>query len=241
MRWLLLIPLLLFGSCGTNSSQKEYTIAIDPSWYPLNLMGREKQLHGFTIDLLQEIAAYKKITIFKVRENWDNLIPHLQQEKYDAILSSLQPYLFYEKQYDFSSPFLLIGPVLVVPENSSLTSLDKCAGKEIAILDGSKDALILEKYPQIIIRNYYTLAEIFRDILSGALDGALVDTLVAQAYCQDLYRGQLKIATAPLTNAGLRLITLHKMNSPLPALFDEGLQELQKSGKYEELLKKWSL
>ncbi len=195
MRWryLFLLPLLLFfGSCGTSSSQKEYTIAIDPSWYPLNLMGRENQLNGFTIDLLQEIAALKKINILKVRENWDNLISHLQQEKYDAILSSLQPYLFYEKQYDFSSPFLLTGPVLVVPYKSPLTSLDKCAGKEIAVLDGSKDALIVEKYAGIIIRNYNTLGEIFRDLLSGALDGALVDTLPAQAYCQDLYQGQLR-------------------------------------------------
>ncbi len=220
---------------------KEWSIALDPSWYPMNLMGRDKQVLGFTTELLQEMGAMQKIKVIRVQDNWDNLIPNLQKEKYDAILSSMQPYVFYEKQYDFSHPFLLTGPVLVVRVDSPATNLEKLSGKEVAVITGSSDALLVEKVPGIIIRNYESIPDAFNAMIAGHVDGAVVDNLPAYAYCQDLYQRQLKVVGAPLTDQGLRMITLHDHAPQLIEAFNTAIDKLKKNGKYAELSRKWAL
>ncbi len=240
VRQLFCLFLLLLSSCGKSSS-KTWQIAIDPTWYPLDLGGREKQLEGFATDFLQEMTIYEKMEIVKVRENWDSLLGNLQKEKYDAVLSSLSPYTFYEKLYDFSEPFVHTGPVLVLSAQSSAISLKDFNGKEVGILEGSSLELILEKYSGIIIRTYASIPDMLNDLLLGAVDGALVPTLDAVAYIEDLYQSELKIVGKPLDAAGLRLITLHKNGPELIKAFNATLEKLKKNGKYNQLAKKWNI
>jgi polar amino acid transport system substrate-binding protein len=237
---LILLAFCFFG-CSKRSRSNEYKVAVDPSWFPLDLIGREKQVLGFSRDLLQEIAAIKKLRIATVRENWDNLISNLQEEKYNAIFSSMQPYIFYKNIYDFSDLYLNTGPVLILPFTSKIASLDMLSGKEIAVQRGSPAEAILAKYPGIIMRIYDSIPEALNDILIGIVDGAIADVLAAQAYCQDLYQGQLKIATGPLDDEGLRLVALHQKSSDLIIAFNEGLKELKQKGTYAELARKWGL
>ena len=238
--FLLLVPLLFF-SCTTSEKGHEWKIAIDPAWYPLNLGGREKNLTGFVVDLLQEVSREKKLKLSLMREDWSNLLRNLDKKKYEAILSSLQPYIFYENKYDFSEPFLLTGPVLIVPSDSDTTSLEQLSGKEVAILEGSADDLILEKYPGIIIRTYSSIPEALSAMLATRVDGAVFGRLEATAFTQDLYAGKLKIVTPPLNDRGLRLVTLHEKGKILIEALNSTVEILKKNGKYAELAKKWGL
>ena len=120
--------------------------------------------------------------------------------------------------------------------------MDDLKGKEIDFSPpGSSGEEILAKYPGIIIRTYDAVPNVLADIVNGNVDGALVGNLIANAYIKDVYATQLKVATAPLTPAGLRLVTLHGKEDQLQSAFNSGLERLKRNGKYKELLKKWSL
>src|SRR5437899_3480393 len=119
---LLFLFLLVFCSCGKKERGSELRIAIDPMWYSVNMPDRNREFNGFSNDFLQEVSVLQKMKIVKVRENWDNMLMRLQKKECEGILYSMQPYLFHEKQYDFSEPFLLTGPVLVLPTASKITS-----------------------------------------------------------------------------------------------------------------------
>ena len=56
-----------------------------------------------------------------------------------------------------------------------------------------------------------------------------------------LYYGKIKIATPPLNNAGLRLVTLQGEHKDLIDTFNRGLTKLRQNGVYDKLLKKWEL
>jgi polar amino acid transport system substrate-binding protein len=232
--------LTLFLSC-TGSSSKTFRIAIDPSWYPLPLMGQEKYVLGFSTDLLQEIVRIENIPVATITSSWNTLLWGLQEEHYEGMLSSLVPQLFNKKDYDFSELYLPTGLVLVVPIDSTVRSMDELKGKEIAFSPGSSGEDILAKYPGIIIRSYDAIPNVLADIVNGNVDGALIENLIANAYIKDVYAAQLKVATRPLTPAGLRLVTLHGKEERLQSAFNSGLEKLKKNGKYQELLKKWSL
>jgi polar amino acid transport system substrate-binding protein len=238
---LLALCLFILSSCGGISKKKEFSIGVDPSWYPIPLTNRESSVTAFSTDLLSAIGKKENLALTKITVNWDDLLIGLQKGQYHAILSPIPPYTFNLTVFDFSDIFLPLGPVLVVPIQSPIHSLDMLDDKEIAVLTDTSGALILEKYPNILIRTYDSIPQAFLDIMNGTVDGAIVDVLSAVSYCQDLYQGILKIATPPLNDFGLRLITLHQQAPDLVSSFNSGLKELKASGEYDKLLQKWNL
>lgn len=238
--WVVL-GMTLMTSCGGYRDKHIYKVAFDPAWFGLELLGQENTISGFSQDLLKEVAKIGKIQITLLYANKDHLVEDLKTKTYDAILSSIYPYLFNLTYFDFSDPYLLTGPVLVTPFSSKISSIDKLDGKEIAILPNTNGSLYLEKNPAILIREYGSIPDALNGIVEGSLDGAVFDILIARAYCRNIYQGKLRVAGDPFNDAGLRLLTLENSSPHLLQIFNKALRELKKSGKYDTLLKKWSL
>lgn len=234
-----LLLLLLVSGCSS-PSRDELRVGVDPSWFPLAVPGREQNITGFSTELLKEIAKIQKLSTTKVTVNWDDLVDGLHNNKYNAILSSMPPYAFNRQTYDFSELYLTTGPVLMVASDSPITSLKTIKGKEIAVIPDARGAMLLEKYPGVILRPYDSIPKALNDIVKGEVDGALVNILSAVAYCQDLYQNKLKIVTPVLSNEGLRLITV-KDGGDWVSHFNRGLAKLKSSGAYDKLLLKWDL
>lgn len=230
---------LTLFSCSSSTEGRR--IGVDPSWYPLQYGSRDSNITAFSTGLLTEIGKDQNIPFVKVTVSWDVLMEGLQKGEYEGILSSMPPYIFNENQFDFSDVYLPLGPVLVVPIDSKINSLNMLQGKEIAVVLGSSYNAILEKAPGVLIRYIESIAQGLQEVIDNSVDGAIVDILTAAAYCNDLYRGQLKIATPPLNDDGLRLITKHEKAPDLIKGFNKGLQKLKKNGTYDSLLIKWSL
>jgi ABC-type amino acid transport substrate-binding protein len=237
----LFLIFLSFSSCNKGTSKQGSRVGVDSSWYPLQLGPRENNVTAFSTELLAEIGRVEHIPFVKVNVNWNDLMEGLQKNKYEAILTSMPPYIFNEKMFNFSDIYLYLGPVLVVPCDSNIDSLDMVSNKEIAVVSGSSNDLILQKVPGVLIRYYDTIPQALNDILTQTVDGAVIDVLSAVAYCNDLYQGQLKIVTPPLTDEGLRLITKHGAHPALIKGFNQGLAKLKKEGVYQKILAKWGL
>lgn len=239
-RLYLLLLLLILTCCGSgpNTPRK---VGVDSSWYPLQLESRSNTVTAFSTELLTKIGGIENIPFVKVTVNWNDLMEGLQKDKYDAILTSMPPYIFNEKLFDFSDIYLPLGPVLVVKADSTIRSMTTLSGKEIAVITGSKNDLLLEASPGVLIRDYSTIPTALNALVAGTIDGAIIDILSAVAYCRDLYQGQLKIVTAPLTDEGLRLVTKHDAAPDLIKGFNAGLKKLKTDGSYLKLLDKWNL
>lgn len=240
LRVILVFFFSLLLSCS-GGKKPTYNIGVDPSWYPLDLAGQQKLLLAFSIELLQEISREEKLQMAVTRLNWDNLLWALREKKTDAVLSTVQPYVFYQKKYVFSDPYLLTGSILIVPENSKYTGIDKMVGKEIGLLRGSSAAVLLQRIPGLILRAFDSIPETLNNLEAGHIDGALIDAPLAMSYIRDLYHGKLKIVGNPIGDQGLRLVSLHTAHPILIDQFNKGLALIKKNGKYEQLLKKWGL
>jgi polar amino acid transport system substrate-binding protein len=232
--------MILFASCS-GKSQSTYIIAIDPSFYSIEVVGREKNIEAFLTDLIAEVAKKSKLSMRLQNVNWDTLYSGLQKNQYQGVISGLPRYNFHEDTFDFSEVFLQSGPVLVIPIGSQYDTLQKLANKEVGILSDSPAVFILEKYPNIIIRNYDLMAKMFNDLTLSVLDAALAGVLPATAFCNDLYYGKLSVVSDPMTDEGLRLITSKGQSVPLMKAFGKALHELERDGTIEKLKKKWGL
>lgn len=238
-RIICVLCLLLLGSCGNTQSGYDVKVALDPSWRPLTIPGRENNVTVFSLELIEAIGAEEKLSIGIYERSWDNLMLGLQSGDYLAICTSMQPYLFHDKTYVFSDVYLTTGLVLVTAIKSSWSSLDELAGREVGLLHSSMP--LLEKYPQVIQRRCDSIQQAFKDLIEGRIDAALVDRLTAQVFVTDLYAGQLKITSSPLTDEGLRLMGLKKNAKEFIETFDKGLIALKSKGSYQKMAQKWGL
>lgn len=214
---------------------------MDPSWHQVDLKDRQEVISAFSTELLTQIGHVEDLALVKVTVSWDDLIQGLKNREYEAILSPMTPYLFNAKEFRFSSVYLPLGPVLVVPAHSAIRSMDHLSGKQIAIIGDPSDDLFLRQIPGVWVRYYPSDAAALNALMQGVIDGALIDVITATAYCNDLYQGDIEIVSSPLTDEGLRLIALYDTADDLIQQFDRGLRTLRNNGFYEQLLHKWSL
>ncbi len=238
----ILLSCALIVLYGCSSSSPHYEIGVDPTWTPLDFKERQQNVLGFCTDLFMETAKEENLLVSLCQASWDNLFENLQKGKYQAVLSSLYPYSFQESIYSFSDPFLEIGPVFIAPIDAKKhLSMEDFSGKSVGVLIGSPEILLLEKDPSIYIRTYATIPDALNDLVSGKTQGALLPVLNTSAYVNHLYFKKLKIVSKPLTDAGLRMVTLKGKNPKLIKDFNHCLQKMKKKGSYDALLSKWSL
>lgn len=241
VRLLSLLCLLLLASCGGKQSGRDYKIALDPAWYSVELPGKESALTAFSTELILAIGKEENLKIEVFQNSWNNLMFGLQQNDYQAICTPMQPYLFYEKLYRFSDIYLETGPVIIVQENSSIKNLIELSGLEVGILRGSTNGLILEKYPEILQRTFDSAPVALDNLKAGNLQAVILDVLTAEAFTRDLYRGELKIASDPLVQEGIRVVGLNENSELLIQKFNRGLARLKKDGTYAKIANKWGL
>ncbi|MFQ5730194.1 MAG: substrate-binding periplasmic protein, partial [Waddliaceae bacterium] len=161
---------------------------------------------------------------------------------YDAVLSSLTPNVINRQWYAFSDPFYLVGPVLIVPEKSKAQSLEDMEGKIIGIESGALQVFNIPEPPNIVIIPYGTASQALENLDNNVIDGVILEALRAYIYIEGFYKGRLKIASLPLTDKGLRLITRNEPRSILlVSRFNEGLKAIREEGLYGELIEKWGL
>ncbi|MGL5264513.1 MAG: substrate-binding periplasmic protein [Candidatus Rhabdochlamydia sp.] len=233
-----LLLLALLCCCGSKSHPQK--VALDPTWYPLDLEARNTQLVGFSTEILQKISVSQKLPLVKITTDSHYLLEDLLQGKYEAVLSSFPPYNFNKDRFDFSESYLLLGPVIVVNVASNISSIKQLKGKAVGILS-DVNALLIESLSGALIHSYSSKAQALEDVNTGVLDAALIDILSAYSYCEDLYQGKLKVGSPPLTNEALRLITVRHKNGFLIKAFNKEIHQLQQSGEYQKMLNKWNL
>lgn len=237
--YFIVVLLTLIGSCS--SSNKIYNIGVDPTWFPLDIANKEPYILAFCNDLLQKIFTMKRCEFARVTLSWDNVLEALNKKQVQGVLASLEPHAFNVEKYQFSENFLNTGPVLVMRENAMKSEVDTLYEKEIAGFSQEDEQLLMQKYPDALIRMYDSLQKALVDLVIGNLDAVLIDYLHAFSYVTEVYQGQLKIVSSPLNNEGLKLVTLAKEQQRFLQIFNEGLSELKKTGEYDALLKKWKL
>lgn len=232
---------LFYGCSCSNSPNSRFRLGIDPTWSPLDFGAQQPYVNGFTEELLIDMAAYNGIEFERVEANWDSLLDGMQNKKYDAVLSSLPPYNFHVAQYDFSENFLNLGSVLIVPVGSSHVDLAQMQGELVGVLLGDSASLQMQKYPNVILRNYESIPDLLDSLVEGEIGGALLDRLSAVRYIRGLYEGKLMIARSLMDKEGLRLIALKGKQDALVKIFNKSLRVFKKKKKLEALLKKWEL
>lgn len=235
----LIIFVILFSGCS--GLGKKYTIAIDPSFYPANLGGQADAVYGFTVDLLKEIAAVEAVKISYITAGSESLLNALQRFSFDAVITPKVNLGYETNIYTTSKNYFETGPVLVTPMNSNLDKLSQMQSKIVGVVAQSDAYFIAQQNAKTVIYSYQSPADALEALKYDLIDSAFLDVMVARAYVNNLYEGLLKIASDPIGDEGLYLVTMVGYNSRLVDAFNRGLKVVKHRGTYKKLMEKWNL
>lgn len=236
-----MIAFLIFFLCSLSCEVKAYIIAQDPSWNSIDLFNKEINISAYASAIFVQIQESEDIPMTLISVDSITLLSGLDQNLYDGALSNLSPLLTTESKYDFSPPFLLLGPVLITRMNSREESLEEMSGRRVGVYAIDSSIFIAQRYPALFIQKFTSIPDALAALATGNIDALLIPILAAQKFIPALYPNTLKIASKPLNDEGLRLLTLRGQAPNLQNIFSRNLRAMRRNGTLKRLQKEFNV
>ena len=229
------------GTKEAEDGKLHIVIATDATWPPMEMVDENKDIVGFDIDLMAEIAKHGGFTFEFANTAWDGIFAGLSSGGYDAIMSSVTITDERKKTMDFSVPYINAGQILIVPAaTSGVTTLEDLKGKAVGAQIGTTGSFAIEKVSGVKLKTYDEIGLAFEDLVNGRIDAAVADTPVAADFAlqNPNFKGKLKIVGEAFTDEYYGIV-VKKGNSEVLDAINEGLEGVLNTSAYDRIEKKW--
>jgi histidine transport system substrate-binding protein len=242
---LTLSALALCLSAGSALAAKEYKelrFGVDPSYAPFESKAADGSLVGFDIDLGNAICSELKVKCKWVESDFDGMIPGLNANKFDGVISSMTVTEAREKAIIFSNE-LFSGPTALVFKKGAGLSADVASLKGKTV--GYEQGTIQEAYAKAVLdkagvktQAYANQDQVYADLVSGRLDASVQDMLQAELGFLKSPQGGGYEVSKPIDDPLLpskTAVGIKKGNTDLQALINKGLEAMHKDGTYAKI------
>lgn len=178
----------------TTVSEGTLTVATSPDFAPYEFyaIGEDGQatLAGFEMSLAQYIADYLGLELEVVAMDFDGTLMELQNKSVDLGMAGYSPKPERENIMDFSDIFYTGGQSFVTTQDKAdlFTSLEDTNKAEYSIgaQTGSIQVdLAQTNSPDAELIQLPKVTDVITDLLAGNLDGAYIETVVAETYAKN--------------------------------------------------------
>ncbi|WP_158873836.1 ABC transporter substrate-binding protein [Antarcticirhabdus aurantiaca] len=221
-------------------------IGTEGAYPPFNFLDASGQLQGFDVDVAKALCEQMKVTCTFVTQDWDGMIPALQNGNFDALIASMSITPEREEQIAFTDKYYQTPPAIAVPKDSDIAEPTAAAldGKVIGAQTATTHLQAAESlFPDAEVRPYPTAEEYKLDIDSGRVDAVVDDVVVLSEWLKSDAGACCKLlGTLPADSAiygkGIG-IGLRKGDEKLRTMFNEAIQAIRANGKYKEVQDKY--
>ncbi len=265
---------LLFAACGDNGEKEEpaatattgadetpagidisgvpeledgkLTIGSDISYAPMEYYeeGTETAT-GLDIDIGTAIADALGVEVEFVNTGWDGIIPALNTEDFDAIMSAMTITDERQQEIDFV-PYLSVGSGILVPTGNpdNIAGLEDLCGLTVAVQVATIQADLANQQSEqcdepINVVTFDTNPLAVEDLRTGGADANMADYPVAFLDAQesggDLEVIQVQVDPEPYG------IGVRKDSTALQDVLNQAVAAIKANGQYDSILAKWEL
>lgn len=197
------------------------------------------RLIGFEIDLLDALTKQLGLRAKFVSVQWDQLVPALLRDDFDAVFNGLEVTQDRLQAIDFSIPYYFFSNQITVrAENQTIQTFDNLHGKKVGTLSATLAHKVLEEDGKITAVGYPSPVEAYRDLEIGRLDAVFMDVPIAAFYAS----GNPKLKNlSDLAGEGIYAAGIRKDSPQLKAKINEALIHLIQSGELKKIYLKWNM
>ena len=231
---ILLLGIFLIGGCS--KGENTLVMATEAGFAPYEYY-ENNEIVGVDVDIAKEIAAAmgKELVIKDVA--FDSIINEVKSGKADFGAAGISYSDERAEEVDFTINYTTSKQIVVVKEDSSITTAD-LANLKIAVQLGSVgDTYVTQNYPNAQITRQKKYLAAIQDLLTDKVDCVVMDELPAIEILKN--NSGLKILDQELFTDSYGMI-VKKGNTELLNAINEVLKKLVEEGKIEEFVIKHS-
>ncbi|MBL8512179.1 MAG: ABC transporter substrate-binding protein [Betaproteobacteria bacterium] len=172
---------VVFSGDTRAADASKIRIGVEGAYPPFSQIGTDGKLQGFDIDIANALCAELKAQCTLVQQDFDGMIPGLLSRKIDAVIASMTITEERKRSVDFSDKYYQTPARMVAKAGSNLVvTPEGLKGKRIGVQRTTiHDRFATAEFKQSEIVRYTKQDDVFLDLASGRLDGALVDSIAA--------------------------------------------------------------
>lgn len=221
-------------------TKDKYIIASDSSFAPFVFQDDSNQYTGIDMELIKAIAKDQGFTVEVTNPGFDAAINSVQTGQADGIIAGMSVTDARKKTFDYSDPYYTANSILAVKDSSNIKSYEELKGKTVGVKTGTASQTFLEENKSkygYSIKTFSDAASMYDSLNTGSVAAVMDDEPVVKYAIKQGKKLKTPIEGTP---SGQVAFAVKKGSNPeLIEMFNNGLANLKKSGKYQEILDKY--
>ncbi len=220
----------------------EFVVGLDDSFPPMGFKDDKGEVVGFDIDLAKEAAKRMGVKVVFKPVQWDGIILSLNNKDIDVIWNGLTITDKRKEQIAFSKVYLQNKQIIVVRNDSQISSKKDLSGKVVGLQLGSSSEAALSADTNTSkslkeVKKYSDNTEALMDLKQGRLDAVVVDEVVGRYYLSKksgIYKTLNDDFGKEDYGVGIR-----KTDSSFKEELDKALDSMKADGTADKISQKW--
>lgn len=224
------------------ASAATYTVGTGATYRPFEFETAQKELVGFDVDLMKEIAKAGGFEVEFINTPWDAIFAGLNNGDRDIIMSGITITEKRQQSIDFSRPYFLAHQLILTNADLKISSLKELKGKLIAVVNASAgDVAASAEFGKAStnIRRFDNTPLALEELANGGVDAMIGDVGVLQWYVKQNPEKKFNQCRDPGFAEQYFGIGIRKGNTKVLEDVNRGLEKTIESGAYNEVYRKW--
>lgn len=237
----------IFAGCGkkeeTKEGAKKWVIATDTVFKPFEYTDAEGNFVGIDVDILAAIAEDQGFEYELNSLGWDAAIAACQAGQADGMIAGAS--ITDERKesgWIFSDGYYTATQCMAVAENSDIASFEDLEGKEVAVKTGTQGATYAESLKEEYGFNITYLEDsptMYQAVAGGQAVACFEDTPIMAASIKEGDLALKIVEGSENDGSPYGFAIFNSNNQELVDMFNAGLENIKKNGKYDEIIAKY--
>lgn len=249
-----LITAIGLTGLATAASAATLKIGTEGGYPPWSMVDASGNVTGFDADVGNALCEKLEMKCRFVVQAFDSLIPALQADRFDLVISGMSVTAERAKVIDFSLPYVTEDSAFVLPVGNDLIAVttekelfNGLSGKTVGVQSGTTQGAYLQKHaPEMNLKNYETQDQMQMDLTAGRLDATFSEVTPQGEFLEKDGKDKFALAEFVVKSSadpeilGLGIgAGINKKNTELKEKVNNALCELITEGTIKTSSEKW--
>lgn len=246
---MLLVALsIVLAACGTSDDNTsgadaegkfaKLLVGTEATFAPFESMNDKGEIVGIDVDIMNAIGEAVGSEVEFRNVGWEPVFQQITNGELELGASGITITDERKQTYDFTDPYYEATLMIVVKEDSPITTLEELKDKKISVqinTTGHEAAKKLQGISSSKTLAYENQPIAFQEVINGAVAASIGDNAVVLEYLKNNPDSGLKAIESDQFEKEYYGFMVKKGNTELLNLLNDGLAKIKENGKLEEI------
>jgi polar amino acid transport system substrate-binding protein len=218
-------------------------VGFEAGYTPFEMVNRKGAFIGFDIDVAKEMAEAMGVKLVLVNTAWDGIIPALETNKFDIIISAMTVTQERNLKVNFADPYIIVGQTILVnnKHKGKINSYKDLNSPKYIVTSklGTTGEKAVKRYiPNCTYKSFETQVDAGMEVINGSADAFIYDLPFCESFFAAHGKNSLYHIDKPFTYEPLAW-ALKKGDPDFLNWLNNFLRQIKNDGRYEMFYNKW--